>query len=222
LVATPIGNLEDLSDRAKRELASADVWLVEDTRVSARLQQALEVKKPMKILNDHTGPHKLREYVDLITGGASVALISDAGTPVVSDPGAEFVALCSTKGLEIDAVPGPSAVSLALSLSGFFAQRYAFLGFLGRKLSQAIDTLEPFATSSLTLVLFESHHRLEGTLTACHQALGERNYVICRELTKMHQQIWRAGLPVVPDSTEVPRKGEITIVIEGHRRNRQS
>lgn len=173
----------------------------------------------MKVLNDHTGIPKLREYCNLANEGATLALISDAGTPVVSDPGAEFVSLCVGAGVAVDAIPGPSAVSLGLSLSGFFAQRYAFLGFLGRKRSQSVETLEPFAQSSLTLVLFESPHRLEATLAACGEALGERNYVICRELTKMHQQIYRGQLPEVPDSTLVPRKGEITIVVEGHRRN---
>ena len=221
LVATPIGNLEDLSDRARRELRDADVWLVEDTRVSGRLQTILGVKKPMRVLNDHTGPAKLKEYADLVSNGSAVAVVSDAGTPVVSDPGSELVDACLTQGLEVDAVPGPSAVGVALCLSGFFAQRYAFLGFVSRKASQAEAVLQPFQDSAMTLVLFESPHRIVQTLEACHQALGERKYALCRELTKMHQQVWRGRLPEVPTDSEVPRKGEVTIVIEGHRRNRQ-
>jgi 16S rRNA (cytidine1402-2'-O)-methyltransferase len=221
LVATPIGNLEDFSDRARRELLEADVWLVEDTRVSGRLQSVLGVKIPMRVLNDHTGPAKLSEYVGLVGAGSNVAVISDAGTPVVSDPGSELVDACLNQGFDVDAVPGPSAVSTALCLSGYFAQRYAFLGFLGRKASQADEVLRPFADSPMTVVLFESPHRVVATLEACHRALGERNYAICRELTKLHQQVWRGRLPETPTETEVVRKGEMTIVVEGHRRNRQ-
>lgn len=222
LVATPIGNLGDLSERAKSALSEADLWLVEDTRVSAKLQTALGLKKPMKVLNDHTGAFKLSEYADSVASGSTVVVVSDAGTPVVSDPGTELVALCRDRGLAIDSIPGPSAVSMALTLSGFFAQRYAFLGFLSRKFSQAVETLQPFQESALTIVLFESQYRIEATLKACHEALGSRNYVICRELTKMHQQVWSGTLPVVPSANEVPRKGEFTLVIEGHRRNREA
>jgi len=221
LVATPIGNLEDFSDRARRELRGADVWLVEDTRVSGRLQALLDVKKPMRVLNDHTGPAKIKEYVDLVSGGSKVAVVSDAGTPVVSDPGSELVDACLNEGLEVDSIPGPSAVGAALCLSGYFAQRYAFLGFVSRKASQADEVLRPFQDSAMTLVLFESPHRIVQTLEACHRALGERNYAVCRELTKMHQQVWRGRLPVFPTESEVLRKGEVTIVVEGHRRNRQ-
>lgn len=222
LVATPIGNLGDFSERAKTALSEADLWLVEDTRVSGKLQGALGVKKPMKVLNDHTGDFKLNEYADAIAQGSIVAVVSDAGTPVVSDPGAELVALCRQRQLPVDSIPGPSAVSVALTLSGFYAQRYAFLGFLSRKSSQAVETLQPFQESALTIVLFESQFRIEATLEACHQALGSRNYVICRELTKMHQQVWSGTLPAVPGVSEVPRKGEFTIVVEGHRRNREA
>lgn len=221
LVATPIGNLGDLSDRARQTLVESDLWLVEDTRVSGKLQSVLGIKKPMKVLNDHTTETKLAEYVGLVADGQCVAVVSDAGTPVVSDPGSELVALCHQADVPVDAIPGPSAVSLALSLSGFYAQRYAFLGFLSRKLSHAKQTLDDFADSPLTLVLFESPFRLETTLEACRQALGSRNYVICRELTKMHQQVWRSTLPKIPTQSEVPRKGEFTVVVEGHRRNRE-
>lgn len=222
LVATPIGNLEDFSERARRVLREADVWLVEDTRVSGRLQSELGVKVPMRVLNDHTGDGKLEHYVDLVESGSTVAVVSDAGTPVVSDPGSELVDACLTKGLEVDAIPGPSAVATALCLSGYYAQRYAFLGFVSRKASQADEVLKPYAESPMTLVLFESPYRIVATLEACFKALGERNYAICRELTKLHQQIWRGRLPETPTETDVVRKGEVTIVVEGLRRNRQS
>ncbi len=220
LVATPIGNLEDLSERAVRTLKEADLWLVEDTRVTGKLQSAIGVKRPMRVLNDHTGPAKIREYVELVRSGSSVALVSDAGSPVVSDPGSELVEACHDAGLYVDGIPGASAVTLALGLSGFYGQRYAFLGFLSRKASQAEETLAPFAGSALTLVMFESPHRLEQTLTSCFKVLGERSYTVCRELTKAHQQVWRSRLPVTPTPEEVPRRGEVTLVVEGHRRRK--
>src|SRR5689334_22915587 len=129
VVATPIGNLEDFSPRAQRELAEADMWLVEDTRVTGKLQAVLGVKKPMRVLNDHSSPRQISTLVELASE-QTVAIVSDAGMPVVSDPGAEFIEACAERGIEIDVIPGPSAVTTALAFSGFYAQRFAFLGFL--------------------------------------------------------------------------------------------
>lgn len=221
VVGTPIGNLGDFSERAKQALSEADAWLVEDTRVSGRLQSALGVHKPMRVLNDHTDPARIQAYVQQAAEGQSLALVTDAGMPVVSDPGAEVVDLCHQMGVEVDAVPGPSAATLALTLSGFYAQRFAFLGFLPRKAGPAYEVLEPFAESTLTLVLFESQHRIEHTLEACAKALGERAYAVCRELTKLHQQVWRSVLPTLPTEREVPRKGEFTLVLEGRKKGRK-
>ncbi|MBS1724061.1 MAG: 16S rRNA (cytidine(1402)-2'-O)-methyltransferase [Armatimonadetes bacterium] len=218
VVATPIGNLEDFSPRAKRELSEADLWLVEDTRVTGKLQMVLGVKKPMRVLNDHTSPKQIGALAE-IAEEQVVALVSDAGVPVVSDPGAELIEACQERGVEVDVVPGPSAVTTALAHSGFFAQRFAFLGFLSRKAGPAAEALAPFAESSLTLVLFESPYRIGSTLEACHRALGSRRYVVCRELTKKHQQVWRGTLPELPTEQQVPRKGEFTLVVEGRRRN---
>lgn len=217
VVATPIGNLEDLSPRARRELATAEAWLVEDTRVSARLRAEVGSSAPMRVLNDHTGPSRVASYVGELAGGGRWALVSDAGTPVVSDPGAALVDACLEAGVEVDTVPGPSAVLAALCLSGFYAQRFAFLGFLPRKPGPASAVLEPFASSTLTLVLFESAARLDPLLGTLECALGSRRYAVCRELTKRHQQAWRGVLGMSPSAQEVPRKGELTVVVEGHR-----
>ncbi|MBS1713143.1 MAG: 16S rRNA (cytidine(1402)-2'-O)-methyltransferase [Armatimonadetes bacterium] len=217
LVATPIGNLEDLSDRARRELSEAESWIVEDTRVSGRLQTVLGVKKPMRVLNEHSHPRQVAALVELARTERT-ALLTDAGSPAVSDPGTELVDLCLDEGIEVDAVPGPSAVTTALALAGFFAQRFVFLGFLARKPGQVSETLRPFADSTMTVVLFESPHRVDKTLEACARDLGSRRYALCRELTKMHQQVWRGTLPGLPSSTDVPRKGEFTIVVEGKRK----
>lgn len=219
VVATPLGNLGDLSPRAAAALTEASQWAVEDTRVSGTLLRHLDIKRPMTVLNDHTAPQRLESLADALEEGATIALLSDAGTPAVSDPGAELVDLCHQRGIPVDAAPGPSAVTSALSLSGFYAQRFAFLGFLPRKPGPMKEVLAPFADSTLTLVLFESPFRYDALLKACAEALGNRRYAVCRELTKLHQQVWRGRLPDIPTEKEVPKKGEFTIVVEGNRRH---
>ena len=218
LVASPIGNLGDLSPRAAETLARADVWYVEDTRVSGKLAAHLGLKKPMRVLNDHTSPGGIERYADEIAAGQDAVVLTDGGAPVVSDPGALLGDACHERGVTVLSVPGPSAVTNALALSGFFGQRFAFLGFLGRKAGAIRSELEPFAESPLTLVIFESPHRIDALLAAAHEALGARRYAICREMTKTFEQTWRGRLPDVPDEPTMPRKGEITVVVEGRRR----
>ena len=220
LVATPIGNLGDLSPRAVEALSAADFWIVEDTRVSGKLQSHLGIRTPMRVLNDHSGTAAVEKYLAEIVGGSSVALITDGGSPVVSDPGSLLCDACHDAGVEIDAIPGPSAVTDALMLSGFFGQRFAFLGFLGRKPGAIRSELEPFRDSALTLVLFDSPFRFETLLKTAFEVFGPRRYAICREMTKLHQQVFRTELPTIPTEAEVPRKGEVTIVVEGMRRSR--
>jgi len=218
LVATPIGNLGDLSPRAVEVLSRSDLWIVEDSRVSGKLASHLGLKKPMRIVNDHTSPEQIQRILDEVADGKSAALLTDGGTPVVSDPGAILADQCYRRGISVDGVPGPSAPTLALSLSGFFGQRYAFLGFLGRKPGDIRKELAPFNGSPLTLVLFESPHRIDTLLATAHEALGERRYAVCREMTKSFQQIYRNSLPTLPTAQELPRKGELTVVLEGLRR----
>lgn len=218
LVATPIGNLGDLSPRAAEALAAADLWLVEDTRVSAKLQAHLGIKKPMKVLNEHTPESKLKSYIEELEDELKVALLTDAGCPGVSDPGALLVDLCRESQVEVDAIPGPSAVTTALMLSGFFAQRFAFLGYLPRKPGEQKAILQEFRDSPMTLVLFESPFRTEKLLGNLADVLGSRRYAICREMTKAHQQVYRNRLPDKPKEGETPLKGEVTLVVEGMRR----
>lgn len=221
IVATPIGNLSDLSDRARSSLVDADAWIVEDTRVSGKLAAYLEVKKSMHTLNDHSTEKSITTYADRIAAGGTLALISDAGTPCISDPGSLLVDICAERGLEIDSIPGASAVSVALTLSGFFAQKFTFLGFMARKSGAIQSELKPYAESTHTLVFFESVFRVKALLEAAGAVLGERRYVICRELTKMHQQVYRNTLPNLPTENEIPQKGECTVVIEGFRKKRK-
>lgn len=220
LIATPIGNLSDMSPRAAQALGAADFWIVEDTRVSGKLQSHLGLKKPMKVLNDHSGPQAVARYVVELSEGAKAALITDGGSPVVSDPGTLLCDACHDAGVHVEGIPGPSAVTTALMLSGFFGQRFAFLGFLGKKAGAIRSELEPFKDSALTLVLFESPYRFEAFLKTAFETLGARRYAICREMTKLHEQVFRARLPIIPEESIVPRKGEVTIVIEGVRRTR--
>ncbi|MEA2552175.1 MAG: rRNA (cytidine1402-2-O)-methyltransferase [Fimbriimonadaceae bacterium] len=218
LVATPIGNLGDVSPRGQEALSSADFWLVEDTRISGKLQSHLGIRKPMRVLNDHTRPEQIERYLAEIDGGARAAVLTDGGSPVISDPGAILCDLCHDAGIKVEAIPGPSAPILALTLSGFFGQRFAFLGFLPRKAGEIRSELAHFKDSPYTLILFESQFRLNTLLESAHTALGERRYAICREMTKAHEQVYRSRLPYVPTESEVPRKGEFTVVIEGLRR----
>lgn len=218
LVATPIGNLGDLSDRARAALVSADYWIVEDTRVSGKLQAIVGCRKSMRVLNEHTDTTLIDRYLAELRDGASVALLTDGGAPSISDPGALLTDKCLDADIEVDAVPGPSAVTTALTLSGFFGQRYAFLGFLSRKPGPMRSDLSPFADSPLTLVVFESPFRLTALLKVAFTALGPRRYAVCREMTKAHQQVYRDRLPNVPGESVVPRKGEVTVVFEGRRK----
>jgi 16S rRNA (cytidine1402-2'-O)-methyltransferase len=218
LVATPIGNLSDLSPRAVATLVAAQFWIVEDSRISGKLASHLGLKKPMRVLNDHTSLTQVERYLEELKKGGHAALLTDGGAPAISDPGAILTDLCHQSGVSVEGIPGPSAVVTALMLSGFFAQRFAFLGFLGRKPGSIRSELGVFADSPLTLVLFESPHRIEVLLGAAHESLGARRYAICRELTKMHEQVYRSVLPEIPSESLLPRKGEITLVIEGRRK----
>lgn len=219
VVATPIGNLGDLSQRAIESLLESENWIVEDTRVSAKLKSHIGAKPSMHVLNDHTSDGGIQRLAEAVMHAGSWALISDAGVPAISDPGSQLVDLLLDSGFEVVPIPGPSAVTTALSVSGFFAQRYAFLGYLPRKEGEIKSLLAPYQGSTLTLVWFESPHRFRKSLSAANEALGERRYAICRELTKKNEQIFRGSFPSIPLESEVLSKGEFTIVVEGLRKS---
>lgn len=198
-------------------LTNAAFWMVEDSRVSGKLAAHLGVKKTMRLVTDHTGDHALLKLVEELRDMHG-ALVSDAGSPGISDPGARLCDLCHEHGVDVDAIPGPSAPILALTLSGFYGQRFAFLGFLPRKPGPMRGEFAEFKESTMAVVFFESPFRVVAALEAAFEALGPRRYALCRELTKMHQQVYRGVLGTVPSEAEVPHKGEYTVVIEGHRR----
>jgi len=210
-----------MSPRSVVALKEADFWIVEDTRISSKLGYVLEVRKHMKVAHDHSQDGALNRILDEIEEGKHAVLMTDGGAPAVSDPGSRLVDLAHERGIEVDAIPGPSAVINSLMLSGFFAQRFAFLGFLGRTPGDIKKELLPFVDSPYSLVLFESPHRFRKLLEVAGQVLGERRYAICREITKANQQVFRNILPTIPNEAEVIGKGEFTIVIEGRRKSRE-
>lgn len=222
VVASPLGNLADFSLRSIEILKSVDYWIVEDTRVSGKLQPHFNLQKPMLILNEHTLKHRLQEYIHLLLEGKRAAVLTDAGAPGISDPGSMLIDLCYQSGIEVDAIPGPSAVVTALMLSGFFAQRFCFLGFLPRKSGPIREELAPFKESTMTLVFFESSYRIHKLLALLGEVLGPRRYAICREMTKLYQQVYKGTLPLCPSEQEVPLKGEFTLVVEGKRKQTPS
>lgn len=219
LVAGPIGNLGDVTQRLKDTLASCDAVLAEDKRVTGKLLILLGVKKPLITLNEFTKENTLNELIKEIKEGKHFALLTDAGTPTISDPGAKLVDLCHENEIEVDGIPGPSAITQSLMLSGFFAQQFVFVGFFPKKAGDVEKMLVPFKDSTITIVGFESPHRIHKTLKFLADTCPERRYCICREMTKLHQQIYRSQFPQVPNIDDVPAKGEFTLVIEGYRRN---
>ncbi len=218
LVSGPIGNLGDISSRAIEAISSADYIIAEDTRVTGKLLAHLEISKSMRRLNDQSTLAQIQKIAEEINNGGNWVLLTDAGTPAISDPGAQLVDTLLEDNVEVDCIPGPSAVTTALAQSGFFAQRFAFLGFMPKKPGAIAELLQPYIDSTFTLVFFESPNRFNKLLAEIDKSLGNRRYAICRELTKRHQQIYRNTLPNLPNSTEVLAKGEFTIVVEGFRR----
>lgn len=177
----------------------------------------LDISRPLTRLDQHATAKHLSKVLQALEEGNTVALTTDAGTPVISDPGAQLIDMAYTHGIPVDAIPGPSAVTNAVALAGFFAQQFAFLGFLPRKSAAAQAQLEIFRKSTMTLVLFEAAQRLPKTLVAAKEALGDRRAAICREMTKLHQEVFRDRLSSLAHLA--PKlKGEITLVIEGYRR----
>jgi 16S rRNA (cytidine1402-2'-O)-methyltransferase len=219
VVATPIGNLDDLSPRAARTLASADVIACEDTRVTRALLNARvpEARARLVALHARNEAARVPELVRAVASGSRVALATDAGMPGISDPGHRLVEACAEAGLRVEVVPGPSAVLSALVASGLPTARFVFEGFLPRTGGGRRRRLEALAAEERTLVLFESPHRAAESLRDVAAVLGgARRAVVARELTKMHEEIARGTLDeLAARAAEDPFRGEITLVVEG-------
>jgi len=219
VVATPIGNLEDLTPRARQTLAQVDLIAAEDTRHTGRLLSHLGVKTPLLALHDHNEEQAVARVVVALEAGKSVALVSDAGTPLISDPGFRLVRAAHRSGIIVSPIPGASAVTAALSAAGLPTDRFCFEGFLPAKKAARREALESLATEPRTLVFYESVHRIAATLADMRQAFGDaRNAFIGRELTKMHEQCAQGSLANLSDRVDdgtIVGKGEFVIVVAG-------
>jgi 16S rRNA (cytidine1402-2'-O)-methyltransferase len=213
LVGTPIGNLGDITLRAIETLKSADRILAEDTRRTRALLSHLGIaRKPVERVDAHTRPEVLSAIIDRLRQGERVALVTDAGMPTISDPGTELVRLASTQGVAVSVIPGPSAVSTAVALSGLVDGAYTFWGFVPRKGAKRRALLSRIAHSSEVTVLFESPQRTPALLAELAELCPERPVVVCRELTKLHEQVLRGTAAELAHKSGSLR-GEVTVVI---------
>ncbi len=215
IVATPIGNLEDISLRALRILKGVDLIACEDTRRTVKLLSHYGIATPRESYHEHNEARRSAEFVEMLESGKNIALVTDAGMPLISDPGLTLVCACRRAGIPVIPVPGPSATLAALAGSGLPADRFMFAGFLSPKSSQRIKQLRELASSTCTLVLYEAPHRLVPALEDMCKVLGCRQACLARELTKVHEE-WLSGslqeiLEIVRSRPAV--KGEITLVI---------
>src|SRR4051812_23299144 len=216
LVATPIGNLEDITVRALRILGEADLIACEDTRRTAKLLNHYSIKKETISYHEHNEMTRAAELIIRMEQGARVALVSDAGTPVISDPGHHLVSMCLRHRIPVIPIPGPSAAIAALTVSGLPTQEFLFVGFLPPRVGERKKALERLAQEPRTLVLYEAPHRLVEMLSAAVEILGRRQAVIARELTKIHEEFLRGDMAeLLVQARRSPPRGEITILIAG-------
>jgi len=218
VVGTPIGNLEDLSQRARSVLGDVDVIAAEDTRRTKRLLAHINVRTPLVAYHEHNEVAAVPDLLDRLAAGETVALVSDAGMPLLSDPGFALVSAALEHGNRVETVPGPCAVTAALSIAGLPTDRYVFEGFLPRKAGQRAARLAALANEERTLVFFESVHRLEASLDAMTEVFGaDRSAVLARELTKIHEATYRGTLGGLCRDlgSAIPLLGEFVVLVGG-------
>lgn len=217
LVATPIGNARDLSERAKASLSDADLVLCEDTRVTGALLGSLGIDKPLLSYHDHNEASRAERVLAMLAEGKTLCLVSDAGMPGISDPGQRLVRVAAAAGCRITVVPGPSAVISALAVSGLDTRRFMFEGFLAAKGAERAARLAALAAADWTVVLYEAPHRLRKTLADLAAAgLGDRKLTVVRELTKRYEEVLYLDVDeAVRHFVTVPPRGEFVLVLEG-------
>ncbi len=217
LVATPIGNLGDLSVRAAETLEAVDFIAAEDTRVTVKLLNHLGIKKPMVSYHRHNADTRGDALTGRLLAGESCALVTDAGTPAISDPGEELVAQCAAQDIPVVPIPGPCAFVSALAVSGLPTGRFTFEGFLAMNKKNRRTHLDSLRQETRTMVFHEAPHKLSATLRDLEETFGpDRRISLCRELTKLHEQVWRTTLgQAAAHYAQNPAKGEFVLVVEG-------
>lgn len=216
IVATPIGNLEDITLRALRTLREADLVLAEDTRRTRVLLTQHGMNKKLWSYHAHSGPRDTEKVLELLAEGQKVALVTDAGTPLVSDPGAELVREAQTRGFAVESIPGPSAVLAALTVCGLAADSFRFVGFVPRSGKRRREALAELAKDRAATVVFESPQRLAATLKDLAAVLApDRQLAVCRELTKLHEEVVRGSASELAEHFAEGARGEITLVVSG-------
>lgn len=218
LVATPIGNLSDISIRAVDTLKNVDIIACEDTRNTIKLLNHFEIKAPLTSYHEYNKIDKAYELCEKVKTGKNIAFVSDAGMPAISDPGYELVDIAYKEGLNVTVIPGASAVVSALAISGISSRRFSFEGFLPSDKNEKEEILTELSQESRTIILYEAPHRLLKTLKELFECLGDRKISIVRELTKLHEEVIRGNLgKIIADyeSCDIAVKGEYVLVIEG-------
>lgn len=216
VVGTPIGNLEDFSPRAKRILSEVDFICAEDTRVTVKLLNHFGIKKEMISYFEHNKREKGLIIIDRILKGESCAIVTDAGMPAISDPGEDLIYLAHQNGIEVESVPGPTAFATALAISGMESGRFCFEGFLSVNNKNRKAHLEEIKTEKRTMIFYEAPHKLISTLTDMQKVLGNRNIAVVKEITKLHENVFRTTFSdALEYYSENPPKGEFVIIIEG-------
>jgi len=213
LVATPIGNLEDITARALRVLGEVALIAAEDTRRTAHLLSRYAIPTPTTSLHEHNETRKAPALIARLQAGESIALVSDAGTPLMSDPGQHLLRLAIDAGIRIEPIPGPSAIITAVMASGFPTQPFTFLGFPPTRAKDRKEWLMTLAASTATVVFFESPHRIRQTLEAIMTQVGDLPVTVCRELTKLHEELVRGPISSVLQAASL-ETGELTVVID--------
>lgn len=216
LVGTPIGNLGDLSPRAVETLGQADFIAAEDTRVALKLLNHFGIRKPLICYFEHNRAEMGEKLLNRLLAGESCALVTDAGMPAISDPGEDIVRQCAAHGVTVCAIPGPSALVTALALSGLPTQRFCFEGFLSTTAKNRRERLESLKAERRTIIFYEAPHKLLRTLADLLDCFGDRDAALCRELTKLHEEVIRTTLSgALARFSETPPKGEFVIVLRG-------
>ena len=219
LCATPIGNLEDMTYRVIRTLQEVDLIAAEDTRYSIKLLNHFEIKTPMTSYHEYNKIEKGKKLVEKLQAGVNIALITDAGTPGISDPGEELVKMCYESGIEVTSLPGAAACITALTLSGLSTRRFAFEAFLPTDKKEKQEVLKELASETRTMILYEAPHRLIKTLKELYNTVGNRKITVCRELTKKHKTAFATTLEeAISYYEDNEPKGECVLVLEGKSR----